>query len=611
MSSELPPEDVRKQLQAILASPTFANSPRMSRFLSYVVEETLAGRASELKEYKIGVDVFGRLDSFDPKIDPVVRVDARQLRFKLAAYYEASPDPLVISVPKGAYAAAFDDLRKVPAPAVAPPVEIAVKRTPLIQWLVAIPLTLAGILAAVWLLSRAGGPVSEATPSIAVLPFANLSGDPADEYFTDGLTDEITDALSHTKPLRVIARSSSFQFKGKNVDVRQTGQQLNVSSILTGSVARGGGRIKVLAQLARVSDGSVEWSHRYEQPESDLFNLQMALASDIAGSLRVKLMPASTGESTRDPQAQDFFMRARYEADQLTRDSLLQAIADYSRAIERDPKYAAAHYGLAVARHRLPAYANDPRLFDRNAIESEYLKAIELDPNFPEPHTGLALIAAQVDWDWVRARQELDKASAIAPTAMAEGHYALIAVIQGHRAEALDRIRRARDLDPLGVAILMNTGEIQIMAGEYQRARGMLERFSLQHPEVSNSHLWTALSFLYEGNAEEALTRFQALEAKMPDIGIYEAAAHAAAGRRDEALRLIHLYEGRPDRSETNLAQAYAYLQDEANTLDWIAKGVARHDTPAAYLAVHPAFAFLRQNPKFLALEQRAGVIPN
>jgi len=219
MSSELAPEDVRKQLQAILASPTFANSPRMSRFLTYVVEETLAGRASELKEYKIGVDVFGRLATFDPKIDPVVRVDARQLRFKLAAYYEAFPDPIVISVPKGAYAAAFDDRRKPPTPAVAP-VEIRIKRTPLTQWLVAIPLTLLGILGAVWLLSRAGGPISEATPSIAVLPFTNLSGDPADEYFTDGLTDEITDALSHTKPLRVIARSSSFQFKGKNVDVR-------------------------------------------------------------------------------------------------------------------------------------------------------------------------------------------------------------------------------------------------------------------------------------------------------------------------------------------------------------------------------------------------------
>jgi tetratricopeptide (TPR) repeat protein len=352
----------------------------------------------------------------------------------------------------------------------------------------------------------------------------------------------------------------------------------------------------------------VEWSRRYERAESDLFTLQTSLASDIAASLRVTLTPAAAHYPTRDARAQDYFMRGRYEADQLTRESLLRAIANYEHAIQIDPGYAAAHYGLAVARHRLPSFANDPRLFDRAAIEREYQKAIDLDPNFPEPHTGLALLAAYIDWDWARAERELETASAIAPNAMAESHSALLALIRGKRAAVPEHIRRARDLDPLGVAILMNTGEIQVMAGEYQAGREVLERFSAQHPEVDNARLWTALSFLYEGKPEDALSRLQGLKARIPETDAYMAAAHALAGRRPEALRLLRAYQARPDRSEAEIAMVYGYLRDETQTLSWLEKSVARRQPAAAYLGVHPAFAFMRANPAFQEMARRHGL---
>jgi len=268
-------EAVRKQLQVILASGNFAASPRLSRFLTYVVEETLAGNGGDLKEYRIGLDVFQRPETYDPKTDPVVRVDARQLRFKLAEYYESHGRlaPVIISIPKGAYAARFEGV----APAL-----VASSPSTSRGFKTAAPgvgLIILAIAAALWLWAR-DRPVSGLQPSIAVLPFVNLSGDRADEYFTDGLTDEITDALARTKALRLIARSSAFQFKGRNIDARQTGRELIVSRILTGSVSRSEGRIKVLAQLARTTDGSVEWSRRYERAESDLFALQASLASD-------------------------------------------------------------------------------------------------------------------------------------------------------------------------------------------------------------------------------------------------------------------------------------------------------------------------------------------
>jgi tetratricopeptide (TPR) repeat protein len=301
-------------------------------------------------------------------------------------------------------------------------------------------------------------------------------------------------------------------------------------------------------------------------------------------------------------------MRARYEADQLTRDSLLRAIGDYQRAIEIDPRYAAAYYGLAVARHRLPTFANDPHLFDRAAIEAAYQKAIDLDPNFPEPHTGLALLAAYADWDWARAEHELETASAIAPNAMAESHSALLALIRGRRAMVLEHIRRARDLDPLGVAILMNTAEIQIMAGEWQPARELLERFSAQHPEVDNARWWVALSFLFEGKPAEAILRLESLQRKIPERDAYLAGAHALAGRKHEALRLIRAYEQRPDPSYSGVAAAYGYLRDEAQVFSWLEKAIARHESEAAYLGVHPAFAFLRGNPAFQQLARAHGI---
>jgi tetratricopeptide (TPR) repeat protein len=249
-------------------------------------------------------------------------------------------------------------------------------------------------------------------------------------------------------------------------------------------------------------------------------------------------------------------------------------------------------------------------LFDRKPIEAGYLKAIELDANFPEPHTGLALLAAQVDWNWAAAERELNIASVIAPSAMAEGHYALIDVVRGRKAEAAEHIRRARDLDPLGVAVLMNTAELQIMAGEYETPRAMLDRFSEQHPEVDNARFWAAISLVFQGRGDEALARFRLLDGKIAETEIFEAAAHAVAGRRAEALRLLHSYESRPDRSEANIAQVYGFLHDEANTLTWLDRSVTRREPGIVYLAVHPAFAFLHENLKFRELERRVGVAP-
>ena len=215
---------MRAQLSRILASEHFARSERLSRFLEFTVEQTLAGRAELLKEYPIGVEVFGRKDSFDPRIDAIVRVQAVNLRSRVNDYYanQGASDPIVIEYSKGGYAPVMHD-RSTAEPGLAPAEQA----------------------------------------SIAVLPFVNLSPDPENEYFSDGLTEELISALTNVKGLRVVARTSVFQFKGKAEDVRKIGAQLNARMVLEGSVRKAGDHLRISAQLIDVASGYHTWSRMY------------------------------------------------------------------------------------------------------------------------------------------------------------------------------------------------------------------------------------------------------------------------------------------------------------------------------------------------------------
>jgi TolB-like protein len=588
-------ETVRNELAAILGSPEFVNSPRLSGFLKYVVEESLAGRAANLKEYQIGLDVFGRPESFDPKSDPVVRVEARQLRFKLTRYYEGrgSEDGVVISVPKGAYAAHFETLAKAPTPATPPEIPAASRKSHILAAVIFVALCAIGAWFWIWV-NRA-----TANPSVVILPFTNMSGDPANDYLTDGLTDGLTGALSRVKTLRVIAGPSAAAVKSTNDDVHKIGRMLDVASVLQGDVARQSEKVRITARLLRTSDGSIQWTRTWEGAVGQMYLAQAEIAAGVARAMRVSSRPDRP--VTTDPVAQDYYLRARYEADQLTRSGLESAIQHYELAVKRDPGYAAAWYGLAVAKHRWPAYVGDGEGLDREAVEGAYRKAIETDPEFAEPHTGLALIAMQQDWDWGRAEQELTAANAIAPTAIAESHLAFLKLLQGKRVEMAEHIRRARDLDPLGAAVLMNTAEIQMLAGEFAAAREVADRFAGQHPDVPAARALAAYSLIAEGKADEALKRLVSLKGRIPGIEVFEAMAHARAGRGEEARRVLAGLERNSPKGLAcySVAQAYGYLGDEVSTLAWLGRSAEARESLVPNAAVDPAFVSLRGRAGF------------
>src|SRR5262245_36757043 len=253
----LPADEIQEQLGRILASEVFANAARARRFLSYVIEKTLSGREEEIKELILGIEVFDRPLDFDPRVDTIVRVEAGKLRKRLETYYQKNSTSTVrIEIPRGNYVPQFIRRSQADTPVGALP-----KSTLFFpRWAYAVGLVLFVFLvgAGVWWVRSDA--LDASSPSIAVLPFLNLSPDPSNEYFAEGLSEELTDALAGLGNLRVASRTSAFSFKGKQVDVHEIGNQLHVGAVVEGSVRKDGDRIRITAQLVRTDDGYHLWS---------------------------------------------------------------------------------------------------------------------------------------------------------------------------------------------------------------------------------------------------------------------------------------------------------------------------------------------------------------
>jgi adenylate cyclase len=291
--SGIPPEAIRAQLEKILATELFAGSERLSRFLRFTVEQALEGCADQLKEYVLGLEVFDRKKSFDPRLESIVRVEAGRLRAKLKEYYETEgrDDPVRIDYGKGSYIPVFERQERPASPA---------WRRLLRYWKVA-AVTAVLLLEVVthrpaslfWRNLSRGEPGRPPPSSIAVLPFADLSPQKDQEYFSDGLTDELINRLSQVEGLLVLARTSSFQFKGKAQDIRKIGKELNVGGVLEGSVRKTGNRLRITAQLVDVADGFHLWSQTYEREITGSFEVQVEIAQAIVESLKFKVPGAA------------------------------------------------------------------------------------------------------------------------------------------------------------------------------------------------------------------------------------------------------------------------------------------------------------------------------
>ena len=595
-TGEIPAEVVKKHLERVLASPGFARNERLSRFLRFIAQEELNGRGSELKESLIGVEVFGRKPGFDPKQDSTVRSEAARLRARLAEYYgdEGKGDTLVIELPKGGYIPRFrqngPDLAKADGG----------QANRVQRWKKALAAGLALALAGIGLLlwSRGTGPIS-----IAVLPLTNLSSDPANEYFVDGITDEIIRNFSILDGIAVRSQTSSFAFKGKPHNVREIGKQLDVDYILEGSVLRAGQQLRVNAQLIRVRDDFPLWSGRYDRPLTDVFAIQDELSRNIVNQLRLKLRRGRRRYET-SVEAYDYYLRARALENRGV-DGRIASIGPFQQAIASDSSFAPAYAGLAAAYvARSGQHARRPHDEELAAMQAAAEKAIELDPLLAEAHAALGMTYARVG-QWGKAEQRLRRAIELdASSSGVRSAFAMDMLLPvGRVEEAVREMRAAERADPLSSEVHIYFGYTLLAAGRYDEAARECEQASA---EVATKNECLGRARTQQGKFADAIPL---LTHSTSNWG-YLAYAFGKAGRRAEAEKLIAdapaLYPHNPGPFQ--YALAFAGLGDKDKTMERLEGMANLGPVRLGRDLTYPEFALVRGDARVRALRKKIGL---
>jgi TolB-like protein len=523
--SEVDTDAVRAQLALILKSRPFHQSLRRQHFLQFLVDETLAGRGDRLKGYTIAIEVFGRPLTFDPVVDPLVRIEAARLRDKLREYYaaEGQADPVRIELPKGSYTPHFG--RQTQGGAEDPTVEAkpsvgkAVDHSdPVMQrgWLAGAAIAGTGLILVLvifglWQLRAASTPApATLKPSIAVLPFDAIGGDVQWTRFAAGLTEDIITDLAHSKDILVIARNSTERYKDRPADIRDVGRDLGVRYVLEGSIQPIGDRIRVTAQLIDATSNGHVWSERFDRPAGDLFSVQAEVTQRITSTLtgyQGAVAEAERSRVRRKPPASltayDTYLLGIEAKHRVTKDSLTEAEGLFRRAIAIDPQFARAYCGLATVQSYLIDLGLAPSIDDAvKTMTDAALKAVKFDPNDGLTHQVLGLAYAyQAKPD--QSLAEFRRAEALAPS----DADLLVAVAWslpafGETAHAVDLAERALALNPRypdwynqGLSLIFFFGE--------QYDRSISYRALVKEP-LALDYAFTAMAHAYRGRMEQA-----------------------------------------------------------------------------------------------------------
>jgi TolB-like protein/Tfp pilus assembly protein PilF len=594
MSSTAAPEDlVRKQLDKVLSSAGFVRNDRLSGFLRFVVTQQLDGQADALKESVVGIEVFGRAPGYDSKLDSVVRTEAAKLRGRLAEYYsaEGAGDAVVIQLPKGGYAPVFRLVDVAAATQDATPPRS--RRRP---WRLAAFGAVAFAFGAfgLWRLQRQTPPIP-----IAVLPLTNLSQDPADDYFADGLTGEIIRNLSNIDGLSVRSQTSSFVFKGKQQNIRDAGRQLDAEYILEGSVFRSGQQLRINARLVRVRDDFHLWSGRYDRELIDVFAIQDEISRGIVNGLRLKLGQGRRRYET-SAEAYDLYLRARALQIQRGDPGIDQSIGPLEEAIAKDPSFAPAYAGLALAYAARSGQFRQDIPDEVRKLRTAVEQAIRLDPLLAEAHAALGMLYAR-DARWVESEKsfrlaiELDPGSSASHTGFALN---LLRTL-GRVDEALHQLRIAEKNDPLSPQLQFHLGWLLISVGRNDEAAGYCNKLPADHP---NRNMCLGRALLGQERTEEAIRMF----IKSDDRGnrAYLGYAYARSSRRDEAEKLAIDLSPRPFLQ----ALIFAGLGDKERTLEALDRMTVVGPVRMGSILSQPELALLRGDPRLNALRRRVGL---
>ena len=459
-------------------------------------------------------------------------------------------------------------------------------------------------------------------PSIAVLPFTNMSADPEQEYFCDGLAEELIDALARLKGLRVVARTSAFQFKGQAQDLREVGGRLKVQTVVEGSVRKSGSRLRINAQLINAEDGYHLWSERYDRELDDIFLVQEEMASAIVEELKVQLLSGGNGQLVRRPtdnvEAYNLYLRGRHCLNKRTEEMLNKGISLFEEAIERDSNFAGAYAGLADGLTLLGAAGYGMSHVDvLSRARSAAQKAIDLDDQLAEAHEALGFLRFRFDWDWTDAEKLLRRAVELnSGSASAHHRLALTLIAQGRRDAAVASISRAVELDPLSPVYNTAKGRVLSLARGYDEAFIQFRQTVELDPNFAQVHFDFGMAYAQRRRFDEAIAEFEkgltfsGRRALMVSVlgNIY-----GVAGRRSDAQAVLDELRDLSQQQEVP-ALYFAFVHvglgavDEA--IDALEHAYEERTGVMVYLKVEPMWDPLRSDPRFQALLRRMNFPP-
>jgi serine/threonine-protein kinase len=567
---------VRDQLERILASTTFQQGDRLKRFLSFIVLEAVAGRRNELKEYVIGVEVFGKEASFDPRTDPIVRVQARRLRAKLVRYYreEGPGDELIVDLPKGGYAPVF---RRREAPV---------------------------------LLKRSISATLVSRNTLSLQPFTDLSAEQDLSYFCRGVRDEIIQRLSRFQALRILVSD----------DGAAGGEKSKAAMIIGGSVRRSGERLRVTAQLMDGASGCYLWSESVDAVTTDVFAAQERVADTIVKKIEPALADGRASAGSRRPSenlaAHNLYLQGRYHLNQRTEEGLRRALDFFEKALVADAQYALAHAALADAYGLLAHYGVFGPADVWSKAASSAATAVMLDADSAEAHTSLAHVKSTQDWDWVGAERAFLRAIGLDPRYATAHHWYAMSCLAplGRLEEALDEMRVAQSIDPVSSIVARDLAVIQFYRRDFETALEQCDHTIELNPHFAPAYWILGVIQEQRKDFDESAAAFQRavhLSPQTPRMHGALGRTFALSGRKKQAVEVLRKLEAYAKERYVSPLE-FAWIHFALGAVDvgfeWLRKAADDRSFDLISIKVDPRFDALRDDARFSAIARQLGV---
>ena len=466
------------------------------------------------------------------------------------------------------------------------------------------------------------GKTKQTNNRLAVLPFVNMSADPENEYFSDGITEELLNALTRVDGLQVTSRTSAFAFKGKNHDIRDIAIQLNVDKVLEGSVRKAGNRVRITAQLINAADGYHIWSENYDRNLTDIFEVQDEISAIIANKLRENLTPKEKEEHlikapTTNVTAYTYFLKGLHFWNKLTPADCRKAIECFEQAIALEPTYAQAYAMSAAAYSYLGATGQMPATRAFEIVERHADKALELDSSIAESHIAKASVYLFYEWKWKEAYERLQKAIRLNPSAVdAYDLLGLYYIVMGEKEKAVQTLEEAERMDPLSPVIIQSLGSMYIFAERYDEAIRQADKLLEMDPKMRISIEMKGWATGMKGDWREALVFFEEFQrlTNHPLKGWMGAGfAYGKLGMKEKALEVIKKMEQRQVEEpgavlDADLAGVWFGLGDFDKTFYYLNQCIDKRMGPVSYFLEYPAYRGIKDDPRYEELKKRMNV---